>query len=209
MKNNISINAHSSIRIEGGGVLYVDPFMVSEESHDADVILITHDHHDHFSPEDSGKVAKEDTIFVCPENCVSTIEAAGIPAERITGVCPGHNLELEGALIEVVPAYNIGKQFHPKENNWVGYIVTIDDERIYVAGDTDDNEDIRKVVCDVAMVPIGGTYTMTADEAAGLINAIKPKVAIPTHYNAIVGSKEDEETFIKAVDEDIEVIIKL
>ncbi|MBQ9179441.1 MAG: MBL fold metallo-hydrolase [Firmicutes bacterium] len=122
---------------------------------------------------------------------------------------PGHNLELEGALIEVVPAYNIGKQFHPKDNSWVGYIVTIDDERIYVAGDTDNNEDIRKVVCDVAMVPIGGTYTMTADEAAGLVNAIKPKVAIPTHYNAIVGSKEDEETFIKAVDEDIEVIIKL
>jgi len=104
---------------------------------------------------------------------------------------------------------NINKQFHPKANNWVGYIITLENERIYVAGDTDITEDNKKVKCDIALVPIGGTYTMTSKEAAELVNTIKPKTVIPTHYITIVGTKEDEKIFQSLLNKEIECLIKI
>ena len=108
---------------------------------------------------------------------------------------------------EVVHAYNINKKFHPKENKWVGYIITIDQIRYYIAGDTDITQDNKKVKCDVAFVPVGGTYTMNYKEAAELVNTIKPKVAVPIHYGSVVGTNQDANNFISLINNDIKGII--
>ena len=100
---------------------------------------------------------------------------------------------------ETVAAYNIGKKFHPQANQWVGYVVTVAGRRVYVAGDTDDTPEARAVRCDAAFLPAGGTYTMTASEAAALANAIHPQVAVPTHYGSIVGEMADGDTFAAAL----------
>lgn len=207
MKSNISINVHSSIRIENDGIIYVDPFKITDVRNDADIVLVTHEHHDHFSPEDISKVVKEDTLFVCPKGMENNFAELGIEEERVTAMSPGTAIELEGAIIEALPAYNVDKAFHPKENDWLGYIITLDGERIYIAGDTDMTQDNKAVSCDIAMVPIGGTYTMDASEAAALIGHIKPKVAIPTHYNDIVGTKDDEKVFTDKVGSDTRVVV--
>lgn len=207
MKSNISINVHSSIRIENDGIIYVDPFKITDVRNDADIVLVTHEHHDHFSPEDISKVVKEDTLFVCPKGMENNFAELGIEEERVTAMSPGTAIELEGAIIEALPAYNVDKAFHPKENDWLGYIITLDGERIYIAGDTDMTQDNKAVSCDIAMVPIGGTYTMDASEAAALIGNIKPKVAIPTHYNDIVGTKDDEKVFTDKVGSDTRVVV--
>ena len=122
---------------------------------------------------------------------------------------PGDQQDIDGITIQAVPAYNRLKPFHPKRNGWNGYVVTMDGVRYYVAGDTDAMKELSSVSCDVALVPVGGTYTMTAKEAAKLINEIKPLVAIPTHYGSIVGKPEDAEVFRKYVDPEITVETRL
>jgi L-ascorbate metabolism protein UlaG (beta-lactamase superfamily) len=204
--NRISINAHSSIAIDGEAKVYVDPYLVKEAANDADVIFITHDHFDHLSKDDFMKLIKEDTIFVIPESCAGSAAKAGIPKTHIRTMNAGDELELPGVCAFAVPAYNIGKPFHPKENGWLGYVLTIDEVRIYIAGDTDVTEDAKAVECDIAMIPAGGTYTTDAKQAAELANAIAPKVAIPTHYGADVGKMKDGDIFAKNVDKGIEVV---
>ena len=211
---NISVNAQSSIRIEGPAVVWFDPFQVREETHDADIILITHDHFDHFDPESICRIMKEDTVFVVPERMADKVrETAG--GRQVIGMAPHERIEgapLPDTLpvtIETVRAYNPSKPFHPKKDQWVGYILTMDGIRYYVAGDTDANEELKGITCDVALVPIGGKYTMTAGEAAGLINAMRPKTVIPTHYGDVVGTKYDEEVFRNAISGGIEVVLKL
>ena len=212
--DNISINAHSSIRIEGPAVVWFDPFQVREETHDADLILLTHEHFDHFDVDSIRRVMKEDTVFAAPSGMAGKVrEAAGdrlvigvVPNERISGDPLPDTLPV---ILETVPAYNPAKPFHPKENGWVGYILTMDGIRYYVAGDTDANEELKGITCDVALVPIGGKYTMTAGEAAGLVNAIRPKAAIPTHYGEVVGSKYDEEIFKNAITGSVDAVLKL
>lgn len=204
--NKISINAHSSIAIDGEAKVYVDPYLVKEAVNDADVIFITHDHFDHLSKDDFIKMIKEDTIFVIPESCVKSAVKAGIPKTHIRTMNAGDELELPGVCALAVPAYNIGKPFHPKENGWLGYVLTIDGVRIYIAGDTDVTEEAKAVKCDIAMIPAGGTYTTDAKQAAELANAIAPKVAIPTHYGADVGKMKDGEVFAKNIDSGIEVV---
>ena len=113
---------------------------------------------------------------------------------------PGEHLTWQGIVIEAVPAYNVGKKFHPQANAWLGYVIEMLGRRYYVAGDTDDNPDVRRVRCHVALLPVGGTYTMTAAEAAGLANAIRPGVAVPTHYGDIVGQSRDAEEFARLLD---------
>lgn len=135
--DKISINAHSSIRIDGEPVIYIDPFMIEEAANDGDVIFITHDHHDHFSPEDIAKVRKDDTVFVVPESCVKSAKDAGISGENLKTMREGDVLEVRGISVLAVAAYNLRKQFHPKRNGWLGYVLTIDDVRVYIAGDTD------------------------------------------------------------------------
>ncbi|MBP3729714.1 MAG: MBL fold metallo-hydrolase [Lachnospiraceae bacterium] len=191
----VSVLAHSAIRIQGPRIVYVDPFHLTEEYHDADLICITHEHHDHLSQEDICRVARKETLYILPESCREEAEKAGLPRENIRWMKPGDRLELEGAAVEALPAYNVDKPFHPKERGWLGYVVEMLGRRYYIAGDTDDNEDVRKIRCHVALLPVGGTYTMTADEAAELARGIRPEVAIPTHYGDIVGSREEGEKF--------------
>lgn len=211
MVDNIDVLAHSCIRIATpeGKVAYFDPFMVADAPHDADVVLLTHDHYDHYSPEDLAKVANERTTIVAPRTIVGSLLGKGEDQTRIVAVDPGQTLNVAGIPVETLPAYNVDKDFHPRANNWVGYIVTIGGERIYVAGDTDITPENQQVMCDIALIPAGGTYTTTAEEAAQLVNIIHPRVAIPTHYGAIVGAKEDGATFAAAVNPDIETVIKL
>lgn len=209
MTENIEVLTHSSIRITGKSVIYVDPYNVEGKPLDADLILITHDHYDHFSPEDIGKVMKSDTKLVVPEKMLKKALSLGISEERIITVSLGILKEIDSIMIETVAAYNKSKPFHPKSSRWVGYIISLDGIRIYVAGDTDITEENKKVSCDVALVPIGGTYTMDAKKAAELVNIIKPKVAIPTHYGSVAGTKEDEEVFRNIVDKSIQVEIKM
>ncbi len=201
MLDRITVNTQSSIRIGlEGAVLYFDPFRIDGQPHDADIIFITHKHYDHYSPEDIEKVSKPETIFVTPYD---------LYLEQRVSLVPGSSTLVKGIKAETVPAYNIDRPYHPKDNGWLGYIVHCGGQRIYVAGDTDATPEAMAVSCDIALVPIGGTYTMTPEEAADLINTIKPKVAIPTHYGSIVGRLEDGERFLELVDPDIEVLLKL
>lgn len=207
--NEITINEHSSIRIGGEKVLYFDPFKVKDAVHDADVIFFTHDHFDHFSPEDLAKVAKADTVYVAPKTTKKALKKANITDKNCTFMKPDREEEVCGITVRSVPAYNPAKQFHPKENEWLGYVVEIGGIRVYVCGDMDDTPEGRAVDCDIVLVPCGGTYTMDPKEAAAFVNALKPKTAIPTHYGSIVGKAGDGEKFAKKVDKDIEVVFKL
>ena len=204
MLNNIEVLCHSSIRMNKGKIIYVDPFHIEENYQDADIILITHSHYDHFSEEDIEKVKKDDTIIYVTEDYVENARQLGFSENKIIGVKPNQTYYEGNMEINTVPAYNVNKQFHPKENNWVGYILKIDGISYYIAGDTDITEENKKIKCDVAFVPVGGTYTMTAKEAAELINIIKPKVAIPIHYGDIVGTKEDAITFVNSLEDGID-----
>ena len=209
MLENIKVLCHSSIKFEKGQIIYFDPFKINENYNDADIIFITHSHYDHFSEEDILKVKKEETKIVVPEDLYNRSLELGFSEENILVVRPNEEYEINNIKFKTIPAYNLNKNFHPKTNNWVGYIITLDNIVYYIAGDTDVTEENRKVKCDVAFVPIGGTYTMTAKEAATLVNEINPKITVPIHYNCIIGSKEDEKVFKNSVNDDIEVMILL
>jgi len=204
MLENIEVLTHSSIRINKGKVIYFDPFNIKKNYNDADIIFITHSHYDHYSEKDIDKVKQDNTYFVAPEDVNSELLKQGIDEERIIQVAPNQTEEILGIKVETISAYNVNKKFHPKENNWVGYIIEIDGIRYYIAGDTDINEDNLKVKCDVCFVPVGGTYTMNCMEAAQFVNEIKPKVAVPIHYGSIVGTSEDAKEFLNLLDENIE-----
>lgn len=195
MYNEVRVLTHSSIKISGEMVIYVDPFKIRDESHDAGLILVTHDHFDHYSPDDIKMVAASSTVVVVPMSLRGKLEDEGISEDRIEYVAPGDELEVNDIKIEAVPAYNVGKKFHPQENRWVGYKITMGGTSYYVAGDTDINDDVRKVRCDVALLPCGGTYTMTAEQAAELAKIIAPKLAIPTHYGSVAGDAGDGDRF--------------
>ena len=210
MLENIKVLCHSSIKFEKGEVLYFDPYKINKNYNDADVIFITHSHYDHFSEEDILKVKKETTKIVVPEDLYNKCLEIGFDENNILVVTPNMEYEVNNIKFKTIPAYNINKNFHPKANNWVGYIITLDNVVYYIAGDTDITEENKKVKCDVAFVPIGGTYTMTAKEGATLVNEINPKIAIPIHYGLIVGTKEDEEIFKNSLTGNIkcEILIK-
>lgn len=209
---NVRVLIHSSIRIESknGTVLYSDPYDLVDETHDADVVFITHGHYDHLSPEDYARVAKPETVVVAP--AVLESEVAALSAGSVVLLNAGDTTEVCGIKVEAVPAYNIQPerlQFHPKENKWLGYILTIDGATYYIAGDTDQNEDNETISCDVALIPIGGTFTMDPVQAAAFINTIKPRFVVPTHYGTTVGNKEDVDAFEPLVDSSITVIRKM
>jgi len=203
MLDKIQVLTHSSIKISKNKIIYVDPFNIANNYNDADIIFITHSHYDHYSEKDIEKVRKENTFFVVPEDVKIELLHKGISNNKIESVKPNQTGEILGIKFEAIPAYNVNKKFHPKENNWVGYIIEIDGTRYYIAGDTDINEDNLKVKCDVCFVPVGGTYTMDYKEAAQFVNQIKPKIAVPIHYGSIVGTMQDAEQFISLLDENI------
>ena len=205
MLEGIKVLCHSSIKFDKGQVIYFDPYKINENYNDADVIFVTHSHYDHFSEEDILKVKRETTKIVVPEDLYVRSTDLGFDEGNILVVKPNEEYIVNNIKFKTIPSYNINKNFHPKSNNWVGYIITIDNVSYYIAGDTDITEENKKVKCDVAFVPIGGTYTMTAEEAANLVNEIKPKIAVPIHYGLIVGTKEDEEVFKSLVNENINV----
>ena len=210
--SNISINARSSIRIEGTKVIYFDPFKITEEKHDADIIFVTHEHYDHFSPEDIKKVSNKNTILVAPFSMKQIVlEKVGEMIDEMIFAKPeeaGTNLMVDSVLIQWVRAYNIGKPFHTKESGWIGYVVTLDDNIYFVTGDTDANEDNVNVKCDVLFVPCGGKYTFDAEEAVEFTNRIKPRKVIPTHYTDVSGESKIGEIFKSAI-QNIEVELML
>ena len=205
MLDFISINEHSSIRIDEGKIIYSDPFNINGEPHDADIILITHSHFDHYSPDDIRKVMKSGTVIVCPQTMTEP-DDLGLAVRHVT---PWECAEVSGIRIQAVPAYNIGKPFHPESNGWVGYIINSPAHGVYIAGDTDATPDAGKVTCDIALVPVGGTYTADAAQAAQLVNGIHPRYAVPIHYGTVAGTPADGEKFREYVNNDIEVVIKL
>ena len=206
MLSFLTVNTHSSIRIEAEKIIYTDPFRIPDAPHDADIILITHSHFDHLSPEDIRKVAGPDTMLVCPRS-VTEADGLGLSVKKVGAkeaftVC--------GISMETVPAYNKLKPFHPKSKGWVGYVIHSKEHgHIYIAGDTDDTAEARQVQCRIALLPIGGTFTVDARQAAVLANAIRPEYVIPIHYGSVAGKPEDAETFQKLVDSSITVVTKV
>ncbi len=210
MTANIKVFTQSSIRIQDGArTVYLDPFRMDAAPHDADLVFITHDHYDHFSPEDLDKVRRADTVFVVPCKLETDARKALGPAAEIHAVAPGAHYEVAGLPFDTVAAYNARKPFHPKTSGWVGYVLSVGGERVYVSGDTDATPEAAAVTCDVALVPIGGTYTMDARQAAALVNKIRPRLAIPTHYGSIVGRMSDADAFAKAVEPPTQVEIQI
>ena len=198
MLDHIHWLGHDTFRIVGEKIIYTDPFKISRED-TADIILITHEHYDHCSPEDIKKVAGADTVIVATPDCASKLSG------DIITVKPGDKINVKGVDIEAVPSYNTNKQFHPKDNAWVGYIFTVNDQRIYIAGDTDYIPEMKGFKVDIALLPVSGTYVMTAEEAVKAALDINPDVAVPMHYNSIVGSVDDAHRFAEALKGKVEV----
>lgn len=211
--SHITVNTQNSIRIAGTLVLYFDPFEIMEESHDADVILVTHQHFDHFQPESIAKIKKEATMLIAPESMrEKAIAESGISKDNCVFLRPGQEVSLGTLTIEAVPAYNVGKTFHTKDKEWVGYVVRMDGVSYYVAGDTDANPDNETVSCDVALIPVGGHYTMEKEQAADFAVKLSPKAVIPTHYGSLIGNPPDGAEFkrlVEGMNHQIQVEIKL
>jgi L-ascorbate metabolism protein UlaG (beta-lactamase superfamily) len=189
MIDNIAWLGHATFRITADRVIYIDPWKLKGDQPAADIILITHDHYDHCEPEDVAKIQKEDTVIVTTADCGRKLSG------DVRIISPGEKLQLDGVTVEAVAAYNLEKEYHPRANGWVGFVITVGGQKIYHTGDSDLTDEMKAVRADIFLVPVGGTYTMTAEEAARAANAIGPKWAVPMHYGDIVGSDEDAARF--------------
>lgn len=207
MLENLEVLCHNSIKITGSKVIYVDPFRIKENYKDADYIFCTHSHYDHFSKEDIEKLLKDTTKIITVESSKEeAIEIVG--NERVIIVEPDNEYNVDNIYFETTYSYNIDKNFHPKENKWVGFIINLDGTKYYIAGDTDNIPEMQNIKCDVALLPVGGIYTMTVKEAAELATTVNAKYVIPTHYGEIVGEKTDGSKFAELV-ANKEVLIKI
>lgn len=196
---------HDAFRITGEKKVYIDPWKISNAPHDADIVLITHDHFDHFVVEDIDKVRNDKTLIVGPEMLRGKIEG------NVQFVKRGDALKVQDVPIEVVPAYNVHperQKFHPNQYGGVGYIVTLGGKRIYHTGDTDPIPEMKTIRCDIMLVPVSGTYVCAADEAAEAVAMVKPKKVIPMHWDTIVGTWEDANAFKKKVNVPVEILGK-
>ena len=200
MISNIAWLGHDSFRIVGSKTIYFDPYQIGPAD-PADLVLVTHEHFDHCSPEDVAKVQGPATKIITEKDSAPQLSG------DVQVVVPGEHVTVEGVTIEAVPAYNVDKAFHPKENGWLGFIVEIDGVRIYHAGDTDFIPEMSGFKTDIALLPVSGTYVMTAEEAVEAALAIHPQIAIPMHYGAIVGGSTDADAFKSALEGKIEVVI--
>jgi len=197
MLEGAKVLCHSAIKLMGNKIIYIDPYGIEEEMHDADFILCTHTHYDHYSPEDIEKVKKRDTVIIAPADMPGVIK-----------VIPNVKYEIEGLKFKTTYAYNLEKSFHPKENQWVGYLIELDGKTYYIAGDTDVIPEMKEIKCDVAFLPIGGTYTMNITEAVEATKLISADIFVPTHYGKIVGEKEDGKKFAESVkNKKVEILI--
>jgi len=188
MKQNIVWLGHDSFRIDASTCIYIDPYQI-DTGKAADLILITHEHFDHCSPEDVARIQRPETVIVTEKDSAKKLSG------DVRVMMPGEQLSLGDLTVEAVPAYNVNKDFHPKANGWLGFIIDIDGVRIYHAGDSDHIPEMKNLDVDIALLPVSGTYVMTADEAVEAALAIKPKLAIPMHYGAIVGDQSDATRF--------------
>jgi L-ascorbate metabolism protein UlaG (beta-lactamase superfamily) len=190
---------HDSFEIRNGKSVVIDPFKLRSSPGKADILLISHEHFDHLSLDDIKKVASEKTTVVAAADCKA--ELSKMKFKEVKLVRPGDKVQLGDVIVEAVPAYNLdkfrepGKVFHPREDGKVGYILTMKGVRVYHSGDTDAIPEMKAFKADLALLPVSGTYVMTATEAAEATKMIKPKLAIPMHYGAIVGSEADAEKF--------------
>ena len=199
-KEKIHWLGHDGFRIDADKIIYIDPYQINPGKK-ADLILITHAHSDHCSPADVSRIQKPDTIIVTEK------DSAGKLHGDVRLVKPGDELIVGEIKIKAVPAYNTNKNFHPRANGWLGFIVEFDGVRFYHAGDTDHIPEMDDFKVDIALLPVSGTYVMTANEAVDAAVAIGPKLAIPMHFGAIVGSDQDAKTFKQALAGQIDVTI--
>ena len=203
---------HDGFRIRDGKVLYVDPFKIQGGGPKADIVLVSHEHFDHCDVGDLKKIVTPDTVIVAHSQ--SKAELGKLKAKEIKIVKPGDKINIGDVMIEAVPAYNInkfrepGKVFHPKEDGKIGFILTVNGVRIYHAGDTDHIPEMKIIRTDIALLPVSGTYVMTAKEAAEAAGDINPKLAIPMHYGAIVGGRSDAEAFKGLVKCEVKILEK-
>ena len=201
MTGNILWLGHDAFRIDAEKTIYIDPYEIGEGPK-ADLILITHEHFDHCSPDDVRKIQSSDTVIVTEKDS----------AKKLTGdvrvIKPGDEISVGNIQIKGIPAYNTDKDFHPQKNGWLGFIVGVEGVKIYHAGDTDFIPEMRDLEVDIALLPVSGTYVMTADQAIKAAMAIQPRtVAIPMHYGAIVGGEDDAVKFQQGLKGKMEVII--
>jgi L-ascorbate metabolism protein UlaG (beta-lactamase superfamily) len=191
---NLQWLGHDAFLLRGAGkVIYFDPFQLAPGLPPADIICISHVHHDHCSPADLLTIQQPSTLIV------SGTQVATKLGGKVLTLSPGQRTEVDGISIEAVPAYNTNKEFHPRSNGWLGFILTVDGVRVYHAGDTDYIPEMNDIRADIALLPVSGTYVMTAEEAARAALAIAPKIAVPMHYGAIVGTTDDADRFAEAL----------
>ena len=201
---NVNLFKHNSIKIINNNLnIYIDPFRIDVVSNDADIIFITHSHYDHFSIDDIMNIKKDTTKIVRTKDTYKEIKNY-FKDEDIIIVEPNKSYNILGINFSTVRAYNVNKEYHPIENDWVGYILNIDEKKYYIMGDTDVNEDNSNIECDVLFIPIGGKFTMDYKEAADYTNSINPSVVIPTHYGLIVGDVDLGEKFKELINFNIE-----
>lgn len=204
MQHYAKVLCHSSILL--GEDIFIDPYNI-KGGYKAKVILITHNHYDHFSPKDIDKIISKDTLFIAPVDVAEELKK--LYKNKVIALKPYQEVTLDEIKVETFPSYNVNKNFHKKEYNWLGYKIDYRDLTYAILGDCDENEDNRKIKCDVLLLPIGGVYTMDGVEAGRLAKKIAPKLAIPTHYNLIVGSKKEEADFIRELDGKIDYEIHI
>ena len=194
---NIEVNTQASIKISSNHIIYFDPYKIDKEMHDADYIFITHDHYDHYDKISIEKIRKETTKIIVPKVLQND--------ENNLVVEPNKHYTIDDISFDTIPSYNLDKNYHPREKDYVGYNILLNDCYFYIMGDTDRTPEAASVKTDVCFVPIGGTYTMNIEEAAAYINSLKPKKAIPIHYGSIVGDKSLGIDFKSLINSDIEV----
>ncbi len=197
---NLSWLGHDGILYQNKKTIYFDPFQIAGGPA-ADIILISHDHFDHCSPEDVKKIQTKDTIIVTESDSAKKLSG------NIEVIKPGETKTVQGISIEAVPSYNTNKDFHVKAKGWLGFIVTLDGVRVYHPGDTDFIPEMKEIKADIAFLPVSGTYVMGPEEAVEAAKVLKPKIAIPIHYGAIVGTEEDAKKFAELLKGTVEVRI--
>ena len=197
----IEVITQSAIKLTGDKIIYFDPYKITNEYHDADYIFITHDHYDHYDEESINKIVKESTKIIVPK-CLEEIKNNLV-------VEPNKEYKIDDLSFKTIPSYNLNKPYHPKEKEYVGYLINIEGITYYIMGDTDVTNEALEVKPDVCFVPIGGTYTMDYLEAVDYINKINPKKVIPIHYGSIVGDITLGNKFKEKINNNIEVEIKI
>ncbi len=201
-KIGITWTGHAGFKIlHGNKKMYIDPYKLSnkyENIFDADIVLITHNHFDHLSIEDLKNIINERTVIVSAQECLSQLKS--LKVKDLIGIDPRNNEKLDDLVVEAVPAYNVNKDFHPKDDKKIGFIIEFGNDRIYHTGDSDIIPEMKDTNSTIVLIPVSGTYVMTAEEASKAVNElINPKIAIPMHYGTIVGNKEDAIRFSELV----------